>query len=53
MTVSELIEELKQLPQDYIVYYEGGDYKDDYREVNKVEVSHFSMLGTYRGVYLE
>lgn len=53
MTVSELIEKLKQLPQDYEVFREGGNYKDDWREVDKVEVSHRSTLGTPVGVYLE
>lgn len=53
MTVSELIEKLKQLPQDYEVFREGGNYKDDWREISKVEVSHRSTLGTPVGVYLE
>jgi sulfur carrier protein ThiS len=53
MTVKELIDQLKQFPSDYVVSYEGGDYKDDYREVNTVEVSHRSTLGTPRGVYLK
>jgi predicted translin family RNA/ssDNA-binding protein len=53
MTVKELIEQLNKLPQDYYVYYESGDYKDDYQEVNYVEVSHFSTLGTPRGVYFK
>ena len=53
MTVSELIEELKNLPPDYYVYYESGNHKDDYQEVNRVEVSHESTLGYYRGVYLK
>lgn len=53
MTVSKLIEQLKTLPPDYEVFYEGGDYKDDWREVNKVEVSHRSTLGTPVGVYLQ
>lgn len=29
MTVEELIEALQKLPQDDVVYYEGGDYADD------------------------
>lgn len=33
LTVAELIEELKKLPQDEKVYRNGGEYKDDYREV--------------------
>lgn len=35
MTVKDLIEELKKLPPDAKVYYEGGEYKDDYREIGK------------------
>lgn len=37
MTVSELIEKLKNMPSDAKVYYEGGDHKDDYREVYSVK----------------
>jgi hypothetical protein len=33
LTVADLIEELKKLPPDAKVYREGGEYKDDYREV--------------------
>ena len=53
MTVAELIVKLQQLPKDYEVFHEGGDYKDDWQEVNKVEVSHRSTLGTPVGVYLQ
>lgn len=53
MTVSELIKELQTLPQDYEVFYEGGDHKDDWIEVSSVSVSHRSSLGTPVGVYLE
>jgi hypothetical protein len=53
MTVAELIAELQQFPKDYIVFREGGDYKDDWQEVSRVEVSHRSTLGTPVGVYLE
>lgn len=53
MTVSELIEKLKQFPHDYKVFREGGDHEDDWREISKVEVSHRSTLGTPVGVYLE
>jgi hypothetical protein len=53
VTVKELIEQLSLLPQDYIVSYDGGDYQDDFREVERVEVSHFSTLGTPRGVYIK
>lgn len=53
MTVSELIRELQTLPQNYEVFRESGDYKDDWIEVNRVSVSHRSSLGTPVGVYLE
>ena len=53
MTVSELIKELQTLPQNYEVFRETGDYKDDWIEVNRVSVSHRSSLGTPVGVYLE
>lgn len=52
MTVNELIEHLKQFPPEYEVFYEGGDYLHDWREVRGAEVSHRSTLGTPRGVYL-
>lgn len=53
MTVSELIAELQKLPKDYLVFLDGGDYKDDWQEVIKIEVSHRPTLGTPVGVYLE
>jgi hypothetical protein len=53
MTVFELISILQQFPPDYKVYCEGGDYKDDYREVYKVEVSHRSTLGTPVGIFIK
>ncbi len=53
MTVKELIEHLQTLPPDYNVYYEAGDYKDNYEEVNNIEISHMNTLGTYKGVYLK
>lgn len=53
MKVYELIEELQKLPKDYEVFREGGDFKDDWREVSKVEVSHRATLGTPVGIYLE
>ena len=37
MTVKELIEELKKLPQEGLVYRDGGQYKDDYVPVSKVD----------------
>jgi hypothetical protein len=53
MTVSELIAELSKLPPECKVFYEGGDYKDDWRNVTKVDVEYFSSFGKSRGVYLE
>jgi hypothetical protein len=53
MTVSELIAELSKMPPDATVYREGGEYKDDWREVSQVDVEYFSSLGKTRGVYLE
>ena len=53
MTVVELIVELQKLPKDYVVFREGGDYKDDWQEVSKAEVSHRSTLGTPVGVFLK
>lgn len=53
MTVAELIKELSQMPSDATVYYNAGDYKDDWQEVTKADVEYFSSLGKGRGVYLE
>lgn len=53
MTVSELIAELQKLPADYLVFRDGGDYQNDWQEVEKIEVSHRATLGTPVGVYLE
>ena len=50
MTVKELIETLQKFPQNDIVYYEGGDYADDWRPVHKV--SNLNSWGT-RGILLE
>ena len=50
MTVKELIETLQKFPQDDVVYYEGGDYADDWRPVHKV--SNLNSWGT-RGILLE
>jgi hypothetical protein len=36
MTVSQLIEQLKKLPQDARVYRDGGEYADDWRPVHSV-----------------
>jgi hypothetical protein len=37
MTVSQLIDELKKLPQDAKVTREGGEYKNDVRPINSVK----------------
>jgi hypothetical protein len=50
MTVKELIEELKKFPPDTEVYYEGGDYADDWRKVHRL--SDLNNWGT-RGVLVE
>jgi hypothetical protein len=50
MTVKELIEALQKLPQDDVVYYEGGDYADDWRQVHKV--SNLNSWGT-KGILIE
>jgi len=36
MTVSQLIEQLKRMPQDDVVYRDGGEYADDWRRVRSV-----------------
>ncbi len=39
MTVSELIEKLKEMPQDFeVMYYDIGSYKDEYLPLNAKEV---------------
>lgn len=53
MTVAELIEELQKMPHNMTVFRDGGDYKDDWREVRTVEISRQSSLGTPAGVYLK
>lgn len=50
MTVEKLIEMLKQFPPDSKVYYEGGDYKDDWREIQTV--SH-GQVWELKGVFIE
>ena len=52
MTVEELINQLKQLPPSMEVYYEGGEYKDDWRPVYRVEIQKFSSLSSPAGVHL-
>lgn len=36
MKVKEFIEVLKKLPQDADIYYEGGEFLYDYREIYTV-----------------
>lgn len=36
MTIEELIEALRAFPPKTLVYYEGGEYKDDLRPIRKV-----------------
>ena len=50
MTVSDLINQLKKFPPDAKVYYEGGDHKDDWREVATAAHGH---VWEKRGVFLE
>jgi hypothetical protein len=50
MTVLDLINQLKKFPPDAKVYCEGGDYKDDWREIRTV--SH-GQVWEVKGVFLE
>jgi len=50
MTVRELIEALQRLPQDARVYREGGDYQDDWREVQSASAG---QVWEFKGVFLE
>lgn len=50
MTVEQLIKFLQTMPKDDIVYYEGGDYADDWRRVTRV--SNLNSWGT-KGVLIE
>ena len=34
MTVAQLIELLKKMPQDAVVFRDGGDYADDWRRIH-------------------
>jgi hypothetical protein len=46
MTVKELIRCLKMAPQDLPVYFEGGDFKGDWREVRGAVIDqNFSLKG--------
>ena len=55
MTVSELIKQLQTLPQDYQVYYEGGDFKDNWIEVSNVSFAKRATEVSWGhvGVFLE
>lgn len=44
MTVKELKELLDKLPDDARVFYEGGEYKYDYRSVYKLEYNEHASL---------
>ena len=46
MTVGELKRLLDKLPEDAKVFYEGGEYKYDYRSVYKVEYNEHATLAT-------
>jgi hypothetical protein len=50
MTVNELIEQLKKFPPDAKVYREGGDYKDDWRDVS---TASYGQVWEKKGVFLE
>ena len=50
MTVSQLIEQLKRMPQDAKVYRDGGEYADDWRPVHAV--NNLRSWG-YTGVLIE
>lgn len=38
MTVAELIERLKQLPPEALVYRDGGEYKDHHEQVHTAKL---------------
>jgi len=46
MTVKELKELLDKMPDDAKVFYEGGEYKYDYRSVYKVEYNEHTTLAS-------
>lgn len=50
MTVKDLIVALQRLPQDAKVYREGGDYIDDWREV---QTASSGQVWELRGVFIE
>lgn len=53
MTVAELIAELSKMPLDAEVYYDGGEYRDNWRSVYKINQQQHGTLGKSRGVYIE
>lgn len=50
MIVQQLIDLLQKMPPTSKVYFEGGEYKGDYREIRRVE--KFSDFGQ-KGVLLD
>jgi len=50
MTVAQLIVALQKLPQDAKVYREGGDYQDDWREI---QLASTGQVWEFKGVFLE
>lgn len=50
MSVLDLINQLKKFPPDAKIYYEGGDYKDDWREISTA--AHGEVWGI-KGVFLK
>lgn len=50
MTVAQLIDLLKRMPQDATVFREGGDYKDDWRNIHSV--NNLNVWG-HKGVIIE
>jgi len=53
VTVKELKELLDELPSDAKVFYEGGEYKYDYRSVYKVEYNeHATLASTGHSVFI-
>lgn len=55
MTVAELIKQLQTLPQDYQVYYDCGDFNDNWIEVSTVSVAKRATEVSWGnvGVFLE
>ncbi len=50
MTVAQLIELLTKMPQDAVVFRDGGDYADDWRRIHSV--NNLNSWGT-QGVLIE